>query len=234
MDNLSKTLQTPKLDAADGQNIAELTCKTLEKMHTDDSFKLFWEKVLGLQQNLGVSEPSLPRKQKAPKRFKVGTSEGFSLHTPEALLQYMEAMDLVINFIREQFNQPGYRIYCNLENLQLKAASKDDYTSELQFVLDYYEDDFDHSLLGTHLELFTTCISTNEDYNQLTLVNIKSHVTSLSPGMRSSMSEVCKLLKILMVMPCTNALSERSASALHRVKTYLRTTMGLPNQDLIT
>ena len=39
------------------------------------------------------------------------------------------------------------------------------------------------------------------------------------------MSEVCKLLKILMVMPVTNAVSERSASALHRVKTYLRITM---------
>ena len=32
-DNLSKTLQTPKLSAADGQHIAELTCKTLERIH---------------------------------------------------------------------------------------------------------------------------------------------------------------------------------------------------------
>ena len=118
-DNLSKTLQTSKLSAADGQNIAELTCKTLERIRTDDSFKLFWEKVLRLQQSLGVGEPSLPRKRKVPKRFEVGTSEGFSLHTPEALfrVQYMEALDLVINFIRDRFNQPGYRIYCNLENL---------------------------------------------------------------------------------------------------------------------
>ena len=40
-DNLSKTLQTPKLSVADGQNVAELTCKTLEKIHTDDFFKFF-------------------------------------------------------------------------------------------------------------------------------------------------------------------------------------------------
>ena len=101
-DNLSKTLQTPKLNAADGQNIAELTCKTLERIRTDDSFKLFWEKVLRLQQTLGVSEPSLPQKRKAPKRLEVGTSEGFFSHTPEALfrVEYMEALDLVINFIR--------------------------------------------------------------------------------------------------------------------------------------
>ena len=30
-DNLSKTLQTHNLSAADGQNIPELTCKTLER-----------------------------------------------------------------------------------------------------------------------------------------------------------------------------------------------------------
>ena len=138
----------------------------------------------------------------------------------------MEALDLVINFIRECFNQSGYRIYCNLENLLLKAARKDDYSAELQFVLDYYGDDFDCSLFETHLKLFTISINTTEDNNQLTLPDLKSHISSLSPGMRSSMSEVCKLLKILMVMPCNNAVSERSASALCRVKTYLTTTMG--------
>ena len=138
----------------------------------------------------------------------------------------MEALDLVINFIRDHFNQPGYKLYCNLENLLLKAAKRDDYTAELQFVLDYYGDDLDHSLLATHLELFTTSINMTEHNNQPNLFDIKSHISSLSPGMRSSMSEVCKLLKIATVMPCTNAVSERSTSALHRIKTYLRTTMG--------
>ena len=38
------------------------------------------------------------------------------------------------------------------------------------------------------------------------------------------MSEVATILKLLMVMPATNAGSERTASALRRVKTYLRST----------
>ena len=100
-------------------------------------------------------------------------------------------------------------------------------------MLDYnYGEDFDHSLLETHLELLTTSINTNEDNNKLTLLDIKSHISSLSPGMKSSMSEICKLLKILIVLPCTSAVRERSTSDLHRVKTYLRTTMG--QYDLIT
>ena len=41
---------------------------------------------------------------------------------------------------------------------------------------------------------------------------------------RSLLSEVIKVAKLLLVMPATNAVSERSFSALKRVKTYLRST----------
>ena len=36
------------------------------------------------------------------------------------------------------------------------------------------------------------------------------------------MSEVCTLVSMVLVMPASNAISERSFSALCRVKTYLR------------
>ena len=39
-------------------------------------------------------------------------------------------------------------------------------------------------------------------------------------------SEVSKLVRLLFVMPATNAGSERSFSALRRIKTYLRSTMS--------
>ena len=39
-----------------------------------------------------------------------------------------------------------------------------------------------------------------------------------------AMSEVIKAAKILLAMPATNAISERSFSAMKRVKTYLRPT----------
>ena len=43
--------------------------------------------------------------------------------------------------------------------------------------------------------------------------------------MQSGISEVVKLLTLILVMPATNAVSKRSASALRRIKTYLHTTM---------
>ena len=44
-DNLSKTLPKTKLSAAEGQNFASLTVKTLEKMRTDDFDHLFGKDV---------------------------------------------------------------------------------------------------------------------------------------------------------------------------------------------
>ena len=48
----------------------------------------------------------------------------------------------------------------------------------------------------------------------------------MSPAQRDSMSEICTLLQLIQVVPATNAISERSASALRRVKNYLRSTMS--------
>ncbi len=39
------------------------------------------------------------------------------------------------------------------------------------------------------------------------------------------MDQVCKLMQLVLVMPATNATSERSFGALRRVKSYLRATM---------
>jgi hypothetical protein len=49
---------------------------------------------------------------------------------------------------------------------------------------------------------------------------------SLSKPQQVLMSEVVKLTKLVVVMPATNATSERSFSALRRLKSYLRSTMS--------
>ena len=63
-DNLSKTLQTPKLSASDGQNVAELTCKTLDKcaqMITSNYFGLKHSiikmSLVWMSQNLAKGKP---------------------------------------------------------------------------------------------------------------------------------------------------------------------------------
>ena len=59
-DNLSRTLPSPSLTASEGQQVADLTCKTLIRLRTTEAFDLFWEKVQVLQREYSVEEPSLP------------------------------------------------------------------------------------------------------------------------------------------------------------------------------
>ena len=47
----------------------------------------------------------------------------------------------------------------------------------------------------------------------------------LKPAMRAIYSEIVTLVTILLVIPATNTTSERTFSAMRRVKTYLRSTM---------
>ena len=77
--------------------------------------------------------------------------------------------------------------------------------------------------LTFQLEILTTAFVSSTE--KPTLAAIRSYVVSLSPAQRVSISEVCTVLKLIMVIPATNAVSERSASVLRRVKTYLRSTM---------
>ena len=48
---------------------------------------------------------------------------------------------------------------------------------------------------------------------------------SLPASQISFLSQVARLVRFVLLMPATNAVSERSASAMRRIKTYLRSTM---------
>ncbi|KAL5497072.1 hypothetical protein EMCRGX_G013468 [Ephydatia muelleri] len=125
-DNLSRTLQSPALTASEAQQCAMLTCETLCMMRSSESFDLFWERVILLQEKYGVQEPLLPRKRKAPTHLEVGSSTGYFHITIKELYrqQYFECLDLVISAVRERFDKPGYAVLLNLESLCLRLQKK--------------------------------------------------------------------------------------------------------------
>ena len=127
--NLSKTLQSPSLTSSEGQSIADLTCQTLERIRNDEAYDLFWERVCMMQAKFDVSDPVLPRRRKAPARYEVDSSGGDHPETPKALYRrhYFECLHLIVAFIRNRFNQPGYQTLKNLENLLLKSARNKEY-----------------------------------------------------------------------------------------------------------
>ena len=60
----------------------------------------------------------------------------------------------------------------------------------------------------------------------LKIFDLKIYFSSLSSGQTNLMSQVSRIMQLVLVMPATNATSERSFSALRRVKSYLHSTMG--------
>ena len=88
-------------------------------MRNDEEFKKFWEEVQSKPKEVDVSEPALPRKRKAPGRLEVGEGEAYHATTPEQHYRaiYFETFDLIIACIRDRFDQPGYKVYCDLEKL---------------------------------------------------------------------------------------------------------------------
>ena len=64
------------------------------------------------------------------------------------------------------------------------------------------------------------------DTSRFNIDDLISFFQSIDDSQKLLLSEICTLGKLLLVMPATNTASERSFSALKRVKTYLRSTTG--------
>lgn len=226
-DNLSRTLQQQSMSAGDGQRVTKLTVLTLSSMRTEESFDLFFKRLEQLQsENEFIEEPTLPRKRKAPKRFEVGTGDGsFSGTVAEFYRpQYFEAIDMAITCIRDRFDQPGYVMYQNLEQLVEKSANKESHQDVIEKVKAFYKDDLSYSDLSAQLDILATHFQTNRD-NRVTVNDCIEYVRNLKSPERVLFSEVWKVIKLMLVVPATNAVSERSFSAMRRLKSYLRSTM---------
>ena len=52
-----------------------------------------------------------------------------------------------------------------------------------------------------------------------------SYLKKISPSEKELLNQIVILAKLILVMPATNSTSERSFSAMRRLKTYLRSTM---------
>ena len=97
---------------------------------------LFWELVETQSYKLTIGAPSLPppRQRKRSIHYEDGNVAADFVFKPEYHYRriYYEALSLIIEFITDRFNQPGYGLYSNLEQLVLKAVRHEDYEEELK------------------------------------------------------------------------------------------------------
>ena len=114
-------------------------------------------------------------------------------------------------------------MYRNLECLLVNAANGKEFEHFFESVTSFYKKDFDQALLSAQLQNLRTCFVDSDKI--VSLGECVAFLRDLSLSQKSFFSEVCRLARLILVMPATNAVSKRSFSAMRRLKTYLRSTM---------
>ena len=127
-------------------------------------------------------------------------------------LEYFEVLDVICSTIEDRFRQPGYQLYSNLEQLLLKAVRKENYSSEFDFVTKCYESDLNVHALEMQLQIFATNFTMER--KNTSVKDILKYLRNISSAQRILLSEICTIAKLILVMPATNAVSERLFSAL--------------------
>ena len=157
-----------------------------------------------VRESTGTDKPMLPRKRKAPSRFEVGHGEGYHTEDTEDHYRsiYFEALDYAISGIKDY---SGFQVYKNLEELLVKAANKQDYSTELKDVVTLYGDNFDESELSTQLQIFSTNFETHS--HPITLQESIKLLQNLTSGHLSNTLCFCSR-KCLLLKSCTQIVSD--------------------------
>ena len=173
-----------------------------------------------------LPEPIIPRKCKKSAKYlgEQETSQNNDI-TEEKLMYkpvYFNAVGTIIARIKERFDQSRFKACQSFEKLLTDATHGREYQDSLIDVLNIYHQDVTTIELEAHLQSLETYFDKNED---TTLADIIEKIRQLPKSSKVYFSQVITLLKILLVLPVTNAVSERSALTLHRIQSWLRTSM---------
>ena len=208
------------MSAAEGQEIAQDVIMTLEKNRNENSFDPFWERVEQRRQQLSIPTARLPRKWQLLDFFGSTNKPSTQHHDTSIKDRYrryfFEAYDNTIQGIKNRLSQGDVKWYSTLQQLVLKAANGESYEEEFNHVTTFYKNYIKKSLLETQLPTVKISLRSQKKMN---ISEVLEKFRSLSPARKNLLSEVIKVVRLLLVMPATNAISERSFSSLKRVKT---------------
>ena len=91
------------MSAVEARSISQTCITIFNKTRTDLCFDQFWAFVEIARQSLDVSEPTLPRQRKRPRRYEDGDAEAYHPAEPKVHYRqiYYQAIDSVISTITQ-------------------------------------------------------------------------------------------------------------------------------------
>ena len=205
-DNLSKSLQNPNLSVVDDWCTANATVETLKIIRNDESFDFFGKKTLTHAKRLDINKPTLCRQRSQPRAMQnyFGYGKGKeAVHTgPKDIHRkyYFEAFQTVINCITDRFDQENLKMDALLEQVLPKAVKHGEHEKELKEVVQFNKEDFCESLLRLQFLTFSINFqSTAKKDANITLSVVFTYLQKLSSGMKSLLSQVIRLARLVLV-----------------------------------
>lgn len=159
------------------------------------------------------------RKRRTPARFDANSSNATQFTSEQVYrVQYFEVIDTTVSAITSRFDQRGMSAQIALEQLVFDASTGHQTYQQMEEVKSYYNTDFDYILLETELRMLA-------NLSKSAIASVEQFVSFVEP--RSPLfPQLNHLARLLILMPGSNAVSERSFSAMKRVKTAYRSSMG--------
>jgi hypothetical protein len=228
-EELSTTLQNSELSLQGARENVKSVTQVLRSMRTEDQFLAVWTETTELADKLNFKPPKLPRTQNIPRRIDDGCSavnysDCVTYHRVET---WYRLIDCILGQLDSRFSEVSFEHIVHAEELLMKAVQGLPFTDELRKFSLFY-DDFDSTRLEIQLQnLQQSSLTKNLQLSQFSVLAV-TELLKNTPGSHVFLSEVCKLAKLLLVVPVSAASAERSFSSLRRLKTYLRATMGQP------
>ncbi len=150
----------------------------LQSIRTEENYKQWWQKIKKEAEEIGIDEPRLLRKRRAPQRFDDHSSTGNYHSSPEDHYRaiYFEALDATTSCI------------------QNRLLIRGDTGSENDDLFDLYHDDFNRSILEAQLSCFHSNYSIKEDIGIADIIQL---LKDMSVAVKSLFSQVIRVARTL-------------------------------------
>ena len=196
----------------------EMCVKNLDSLRNMDSFKEIYESAEELFEQNDLDPIPMERPRKLPRKIDQGASNhSFTSAEEKYRAEYYSVIDSTTNLLNSYFDSPHIK--------EFKAMSECLICSLMVNMMEIYAQNIQNSVKISNTSSSSFIFSMyNGQFSNLD--ECHKLFKNLVPEVRSMFTQVEALLRFLLVSPASSCTAERSFSALRRVKTWLRSTMG--------
>ncbi|KAI6657242.1 hypothetical protein LOD99_11146 [Oopsacas minuta] len=220
-DSFSRELQSQNLDISSLQGKIQSVIDSLTCIRNGDFFHHLWSSAEKLAEDHQLDPPSEPRRRKVPRCFDDG-SQNHDYSSAEDRYRtavFYATIDILLSELKERFAENDYEILRNINEVLLKWQPN---SHLIQKLSEFY--DFDSHQLECEMRVFYSYVKNNIIKDTPSVLDLAQ--LFVDKNLNVMFPLVWKLILIAACIPVSTASPERSFSALRRLKTYLRSTIG--------